>query len=75
VKTLTPEQEKALARQARTVSFVIAATMILWMGVQWIGGKLGLEARYVFLADLSALAAFIWALVVIYQIWRKRRNN
>jgi len=68
----TPEQ-KRLARDARMVGLVIAGTMILWMGAQFLGGKLGLEARYVFLADLAALAAFFWALVVTYQIWRRHK--
>lgn len=70
----SPEQERHLARQARLVAFVIAGTMLLWMGAQWIGGKLGLEARYAFLFDFAALAAFFWALVVTYQIWRKRQG-
>ncbi|MFV0492812.1 MAG: DUF5337 domain-containing protein [Pseudorhodobacter sp.] len=68
------DQDQQLARQARLVAFVIAGTMILWMGAQWLGGRLGLEARYVFLFDFAALAAFFWALVVTYQIWRKRRG-
>ena len=46
------------------------ATMVLWMAAQWLGGQLGWEARYVFLFDLAALAAFLWALVVTYRIWR-----
>lgn len=70
----SPEQELHLARQARLVAFVIAGTMLLWMGAQWIGGKVGLEARYAFLFDFAALAAFFWALVVTYQIWRKRQG-
>jgi hypothetical protein len=63
------------ARQARFVGLVMAATMILWMGAQWLGGRLGLPERYVFLFDFAALAAFIWALVVTYQIWRRRRDE
>jgi spore maturation protein SpmA len=71
-----PDREKQLqtARQARMVAFVIAGTMLLWMGAQWIGGQMGLEARFVFLFDFAALAAFFWALVVTYQIWRKRQG-
>lgn len=69
------DQEKALARQARTVALVIAITMILWIGAQWLGGRLGLQARFVFLFDFAALAAFLWAFYVTYQIWRKRRDN
>lgn len=56
------------------VAIVLAATMVLWMGAQWLGGKLGLETRFVFLFDLAAIAAFVWAMVVTYQIWRGRRG-
>jgi hypothetical protein len=62
------------ARRARVVGIVLAATMILWMGAQWLGGRMGWETRFVFLFDLAAIAAFVWALVVTYQIWRGRRG-
>jgi hypothetical protein len=35
---------------------------------------LGLPPKYALLADLAALAGFIWALIVTYQIWRARRT-
>jgi hypothetical protein len=69
-----PDGDRSLALQARLVAFVIAGTMLAWIGAQYVGGKMGLEARFVFLFDLMALAAFFWALVVTYQIWRKRRG-
>jgi hypothetical protein len=69
------DPDKILARQARLVSIVIAATMVGWMAAQWTGGRLGLPDRYVFLVDLFALAGFLWALFVTWQIWRKRRDN
>jgi hypothetical protein len=72
---LGPEQDKQLARQARIAALVIAVTTIAWLGAQWLGGRMGLETRYVFLFDLAALAAFFWALVVTIQIWRKRRQD
>jgi Family of unknown function (DUF5337) len=62
------------AARARLVGIVLAATMILWMGAQWVGGQLGLETRYAFLFDLAAIAAFVWAMVVTYQIWRGRQG-
>lgn len=62
------------AARARRVGIVLAVTMVLWMGAQLVGRELGLEARFVFLFDLCAIAAFIWALVVTYQIWRGRRG-
>jgi hypothetical protein len=69
------DKDREQARQARLVSVVIAGTMILWMLAQVIGGHLGLSERYVFLFDLFALAGFTWALVVTWQIWRKRRGG
>ena len=69
------EADKSIGRQARIVSIVIALTMILWMAAQWLGGKLGLPGEYVFLFDLFALAGFLWALIVTWQIWRKSREN
>jgi Family of unknown function (DUF5337) len=68
-----PEETKRAA-QARLVAVVIAVTMLVWMGAQWLGGELGWETRFVFLFDFAALAAFLWALVVTYQIWRGRRG-
>jgi hypothetical protein len=56
------------------VALVIAGTMLLWMGAQYVGGEMGWPLKYTLLVDLAALAGFIWALVVTYQIWRKRRN-
>ncbi len=69
-----PDHDRILARKARLVAFVIAGTMLVWLGAQWIGGRIGLEARYAFLFDFAALAAFFWALVVTYQIWRARHG-
>jgi hypothetical protein len=69
-----PDHARRQARQARTVAFVIAGTMLLWMGAQWLGGQLGLQARFVFLFDFAAMAAFFWAMVVTYQIWRGRQG-
>ena len=68
------QAEARRARDARLVALVLAGTMALWLGGQWLGGKLGLEARYAFLFDLMAIAGFVWALVVTYRIWRGRQG-
>jgi threonine/homoserine/homoserine lactone efflux protein len=73
--THDPRRGRQSSRQARVVAIVIAATMILWMVAQWVGGELGLEARYAFLFDFLALAGFLWAMIVTFQIWRKRRDD
>jgi type IV secretory pathway VirB2 component (pilin) len=67
-------QDLKRAAQARLVAIVIAVTMILWMGAQWLGGQMSWDTRYVFLFDLAAIAAFLWAMVVTYQIWRGRQG-
>jgi len=64
-----------MARQARFAAFVIAGTMMLWMGAQWLGGRLGWETRYAFLFDLAAGAAFIWTLAVTFRIWRQGKSD
>ena len=73
--THDPDRERQLARQGRVVAVVIALTMILWMAATWAGGAFGWEARYAFLFDFLALAGFLWAMIVTYQIWRRRRDD
>ena len=72
---LTPEEDRRLARQARVVAIVLVVTMVIWMGAQFVGGRLGLPTRYAFLFDFAALAAFIWALIVTTRIWQRRRKQ
>jgi hypothetical protein len=72
---VSPEEDRQLAKTARMVAIVIAVTMLAWIGAQWLGPRMGLAGRYAFLFDLAALAAFFWALVVTFQIWRKRRED
>ncbi|MBT3952285.1 DUF5337 domain-containing protein [Amylibacter sp.] len=59
--------------QTRLASVVILITMVIWMALQWAGGLIGLEARYVFLLDFFALAAFAWSLMVLIRVWLRRQ--
>jgi predicted MFS family arabinose efflux permease len=70
-----PERKRQDGREGRMVALVIAGVALAWMGGQWLGRSLGWEARYVFLIDFLALAGFLWAMIVTYQIWRRRRND
>lgn len=63
------------ARQMRLVAVVIALSMALWLGVQWLGGQQGWPAKYAFLADLLAIGALIWSLLVTWRIWRRRKAS
>lgn len=61
------------AAEARLIAVVIAGVMIGWMGVQYAAWALQWPPKYVFLADLSAGAAFLWAMIATYRLWRKRQ--
>lgn len=65
-------QQQITARQSRLVAIVMAVTILAWMGAQVLGSWLGWDPRFVFLFDLAAIAAFIWVLVVTWQIWRRQ---
>ncbi|MCL4187340.1 MAG: DUF5337 family protein [Rhodobacteraceae bacterium] len=69
------DPDRAMAAQARLAALVMAGAMLAWMAAQWLGGRMGWEPRFVFLFDLAALAAFFWALVVTWRVWRRRQDN
>lgn len=69
------EAEKRFARQGRITALVIAGAMLIWLAAQWVGPKLGLAGRYAILVDLLVLAAFFWALIVSFKMWRARHAD
>ncbi|WP_435138003.1 DUF5337 domain-containing protein [Pseudopelagicola sp. nBUS_19] len=71
----TEQQDHLLARKARVIALIIAGTIVFWIVAQLIAKQVGLPGRYAFLFDFAAIAALIWALVNIYQIWRARQTN
>lgn len=71
----TTAKERRRRAQIRLAAIVMAATMALWMGAQALGGQLGLPARFVFLLDFAAIAALIWALSVVFFVWKGRRDD
>ena len=62
------------AGQMRLAAVVIAVAMVGWMVVQWLGSEFGWAARWAFLADLAAIGAFVWSLIVTWRIWRRRND-
>lgn len=71
---MTPEEDQRLVAQARQAAIVIFVTMAVWIGAQWLGGQMGWPVRYAFLFDLAAGAAFLWALIVLFRVWRRRQQ-
>ncbi|MBL4766651.1 MAG: DUF5337 domain-containing protein [Rhodobacteraceae bacterium] len=72
---MSADHDQIIARKGRHAAIIIAGSMVLWVGAQWAGSVLGMPGRYALLFDLAALAALIYAMVNIYQIWRLRQNN
>jgi hypothetical protein len=72
---MSAEPDNRPTAQARLAAVVMAVTMVLWLGAQWLGGRFDWPVRFAFLFDFAALAAFFWSLVVVYQVWRKRRDE
>lgn len=63
------------ARKGRFTAMVIAGTAVLWVLASLIGAEYGWSNRTRALVDMLALAGFIWAFVLIYQLWRARQSN
>ncbi|MEM8788308.1 MAG: DUF5337 family protein [Pseudomonadota bacterium] len=70
-----PPDPAARRRQIKLATIVVIAAIVLWMLVSMLGGALGLPVRFAFLADLAAMAAMIWALVVAIRVWRGTRDR
>ncbi|OJH45882.1 DUF5337 domain-containing protein [Paracoccus sp. SM22M-07] len=60
------------AKQMRLVAIVIAVAMLVWLAVQVIGQEYEWAGRWAYLADLAAIGAFVWSLIVTWRIWRRR---
>ena len=73
---MTPpsDKDRAFAAQAKRVGLVLLGTIVLWVLVQDFGSQHGWPPRYALLADLAALAAFVWALVTTWRLWKQRND-
>jgi hypothetical protein len=60
---------------AKRIGFSLVGTMGAWLIVQEIGAQYGWPPRYALLADLFALAAFLWTMVATYRLWRLGQTN
>ncbi|PRY95028.1 hypothetical protein BCF33_0640 [Hasllibacter halocynthiae] len=48
--------------------------MVIWFGLNMLGREMGMPGGYALVFDLAAVAAFIWALAVVWRVWRKGRE-
>lgn len=71
---MSQDAREALARKGRRVALLIAGTALFWVLGLFVGGRLGLSQRWLALIDLVALAGFVLALVMVWQLWRARKD-
>lgn len=67
-----PRRPSDDSRQMRLAGGVIAVAMLLWLAANWAGRRFSWPSEYAFLADLAAMGALVWSLMVTWRIWRRR---
>lgn len=72
---MSDERNRAMARKGRTTGLVIAGAALAALLAPWIVKPLGGTIRHEMLIYLGSLAAFVWAFVNIYQLWRMRQDS
>ncbi|MEO8244555.1 MAG: DUF5337 family protein [bacterium] len=70
---LTPAEQTDVA-EGRRIAGVVAVAAVLWILVEALGGQYGWPPKYIFLADLSAAAAFLWGMIAAFRLWRRRQR-
>ncbi len=62
-------------RRGRVIALIIAGTGVGWIAAIAIGAALDLDQRWLALIDLAALGGFVWALWMLYGLWRDRQKD
>ncbi|MCO6382478.1 MAG: DUF5337 domain-containing protein [Vannielia sp.] len=70
---MTREDDQAFARLGRRIALLIAAAGMLAVLAPWLVVKLGLQARYEIFFYLVAMACFVFAMVNLAAMWRRRK--
>ncbi|MCE0504273.1 MULTISPECIES: DUF5337 family protein [unclassified Roseivivax] len=68
-------QSENQARRGRAIALLIAGTGLFWIAATALGVQMGWSLRTRAFFDLAALAAFGYAIFLIYGLWRDRQKN
>lgn len=68
-------RDREVAIRQRNVALTILGTFAVWLPLQWVGAAYGLPGRWLALADLIALAALAWALIMLLRLRTLRRKE
>jgi hypothetical protein len=67
------KRDQSQSKKGKMAGLVIAGSMLLWLGLQWVAVELEISGRIMLLIDLFVMAAMLWSLIITFQIWRTRR--
>jgi len=73
--TRRPPAGRGDTAQLRLAAGVIVVAALVWLAAQWLGPMFGLPLKYGFLVDFAVMAAFVWAMIVVFGIWRRRQHD
>ncbi|WP_300445114.1 DUF5337 domain-containing protein [uncultured Mameliella sp.] len=62
-------------RRGRAIALVIVGTALGWIVANVMGAALDLSQRWRALFDLAAIGGFVWALWMLYGLWRERQEH
>ena len=74
MKRADPPSKAGDGRQGRLIALVIAGATLVWLVLGEVGRQYNWDGRYAILIDLAVMAAYVWALVGAWMLWRKRRE-
>ena len=69
------KQNKIQTKKGRLAGLVIAGSMLLWLGLQWLAVVFNLSVRLMLVIDFVVIAAMAWSLLTTFQIWRARHHT
>ncbi len=69
------KRDQSQSKKGKLAGLVIAGSMLLWLGLQWVAVELEISGRIMLLIDLFVMAAMLWSLIITFQIWRARRHS
>ena len=69
------KQNKNQTKKGRLAGLVIAGSMLLWLGLQWLAVSFNLSVRLMLVIDFVVIAAMAWSLLATFQIWRARHHT
>lgn len=72
---MSAQNNAAMARKQRMAALLIAGSGAFWILAELIGEQMGWSTRMRALPTMIAGAGFVWAMAIVWQIWRARQRD